>query len=311
MNKIAVSLLFLLNAIFSVVNASTNFSNYKLVVVVEEANKKLFEKLDPQEQQVYTNEIDAYNSLIKKQIDLFWKMGTVQYLTKVKVDALIDAKTSATFYLKYTKFSFNYADASAYKTSNKLYTRRNQVEENYIKKQLPYRAASFELKRCDLPETDAAIAFVAMPSIKNNEADFVYAVKSLVLQLTYKNNGTTEVQLMKMYIKNAPHLKELTLLVNPENLERNDPAFMKENYKHNFKITSQDEIDQAILKGDTTKAIALAIPNADGSFSFKVVDAASMEILAQSGSIPPSEYYPELNNKIKANNLQEFIHYIE
>jgi hypothetical protein len=49
----------------------------------------------------------------------------------------------------------------------------------------------------------------------------------------------------------------------------------------------------------------------DGSFIFKVFDASTMEVLGQSASIPPSEYYPELNNKIKGNHLEDFTHYCD
>jgi hypothetical protein len=36
-----------------------------------------------------------------------------------------------------------------------------------------------------------------------------------------------------------------------------------------------------------------------------------MEILGQTATIPPSEYYPELNNKIKVNHLVDFTQYCD
>ena len=116
---------------------------------------------------------------------------------------------------------------------------------------------------------------------------------------------------MKMYIKNAPHLKELTLLINQNEIEEQAKEEVKNHYKYAIQIVNNSAIENAILTADKTKAICLVMPNPDGSFAFKVFDAFNMEILGQTATIPPSEYYPELNNKIKANHLEDFTHYCD
>jgi hypothetical protein len=292
--------------------SQANFTNTKLIVLIEEPNKKIEEKLNPIELTSYHQEIEHYNLNLKKCIDLYWKIGVKpEFVNSAAFSKIVEAKTPNTLLLINSKFNFNYADFSAYKLTNKLYDNRAAIVENYSKKQLPYRATIFELKRADLPFETSAIATAIMPSVKQEEANLIYAVKSLALQIDYRNKGTTEVQLMKMYIKNAPNLKKLTLLLNQSEIDESIIRDLKTHYKLNFLLVSKEEIDQAILTADATKAIALVFPNMDGSFIFKVFDASTMEVLGQSASIPPSEYYPELNNKIKGNHLEDFTHYCD
>lgn len=289
-----------------------SFANHKLVVLIEEANKKIEEKLDPNELANYRQEIENYNLQLKKSVEQYWKVGAkAEFVTKEQFNIIIESRSANTLVLMNSKYNFNYVDYSSYKLSNKLYDKKDAIVENYSKKQLPYRATTLELKKADLPLTSAPIATALMPSIKQDEAQLVYAIKSMALQIDYRNKGTTEVQLMKMYIKNAPHLKELTLLINQNELDETTKTEIKTHYKLPFQLVNKEDIDKAILNADATKAIALVFPNADGSFTFKVFDAANMETLGQTATIPPSEYYPELNNKIKANHLEDFTHYCD
>ena len=290
----------------------TNFATSKLVVLIEEPNKKIEEKLAPDELKIYYQEIEQYNANLKKVIEQYWKIGVKpSFVDKVQFNKIVSDKTANTLVLINSKYNFNYADYSNYKLSNKLYKSKNEIVENYSKKQLPYRAVILEIKKADMPPESASVANAVMPSLKQDEAELVYAVKSLALQLDYRIKGTTELQLMKMYIKNAPHLKELTLLINQSDLDENAKANIENHYKFSYQLVSKDEIEKAILTADKTKAICMVIPNPDGSFAFKVFDASSMEILGQTATIPPSEYYPELNNKIKVNHLEDFTQYCD
>jgi hypothetical protein len=292
--------------------SQVNFANSKLVVIIEEPNKKIEEKLAPDELKIYQQEIEHYNANLKKVIEQYWKIGSKpSFVNKVQFNKIVSDKTVNTLVLTNSKYNFNYVDYSAYKMSNKLYNSKDEIVENYNKKQLPYRATILELKKADMPIESTSVANAAMPSLKQEEAELIYAIKSLALQIDYRIKGTTEVQLMKMYIKNAPHLKELTLLLNQNDLEETAKADLKNHYKFSYQVVSKDEIEKAILNADKTKAICLVLPNPDGSFAFKVFDAASMEILGQTGTIPPTEYYPELNNKIKVNHLEDFTHYCD
>ena len=289
-----------------------NYAACKLFVIIEEPNKKMEEKMNPEELNNYHSEIEQYNLQIKKHVTQLWKIGEKpKFATKNEAQNLVESKASNTLILLNTKFSFNYSDYANYKLSNKLYASKDAIVENYSKKQLPFRASSIILKRADVADETPALAIAQMPQIKQTEADIIYAIKSLSLQIEYRSKGTTEVQLMKLYIKNAPHLKDLTLLLNSNDLDESVKSEVKMHYKFASELVMQEAIEKAILDADKTKAICLTIPNADGSFSFKVFDAANMEILAQSGSIPPSEYYPELNNKIKGNHLEDFTHYCD
>jgi hypothetical protein len=292
--------------------SQANFANSKLVVIIEEPNKKIEEKLAPDELKIYHQEIEQYNANLKKVIEQYWKIGAKpSFVDKVQFNKIVSDKTANTLVLINSKYNFNYADYSNYKLSNKLYKSKNEIVENYSKKQLPYRAIILEIKKADMPPESASVANAAMPSLKQDEAELTYAIKSLALQLDYRIKGTTEVQLMKMYIKNAPHLKELILLLNQNDLDETAKIDLKNSYKFSSQIVSDEEIEKAILTADKTKAICLVLPNPDGSFAFKIFDAANMEILGQTGTIPPSEYYPELNNKIKVNHLQDFTHYCD
>ena len=296
---------------FSVI-AQFNYSASKLMVIIEEPNLKMEEKMNPEELKNYQLEIEQYNLQIKKYVTQLWKIGDrPQFINKSEAKNLVESKALNTLILSNTKFTNNYNDYANYKLTNKLFASKDAIVENYSKKQLPFRASSIILKRADTADDAPAFAVAPMPSIKQSEADIIYAIKSLSLQMDYRSKGTTEVQLMKLYIKNAPHLKDLTLLINSHDIDESVKTEVKVHYKLAFEMVMPEAIEKAILQADKTKAICLTIPNTDGSFSFKVFDAANMEILAQSGTIPPSEYYPELNNKIKGNHLEDFTHYCE
>jgi hypothetical protein len=289
-----------------------NLGSFSLYVLIEEPNKKIEEKLSPDELKNYHAEIEIYNSNLKKVVEKYWQIGAKPlFVDKANFDKILGEKASNTLVLINSKYSLNYADYSSYKLSNKLYINRDVVVENFNKKQLPYRSTILEIKRADKPIESSSVANALMPSLKQDEAELTYAIKSLALQIDYRIKGTTEVQLMKLYIKNAPHLKELTLLINQSDLDEVAKSELKSHYKFQCAIVSKAEIDQAIITADKTKAITLVMPNSDGSFTFKVFDAFNMDILGQSATIPPSEYYPELNNKIKINHLEDFTHYCD
>lgn len=306
-------LLLFLSILFSFkAQCQASLANSQLVVLIEETNKKIEEKLTPEELKNYQEEIKLYNENLKIVVEQFWKIGTKpRFVDKLEFNKIIADKTANTLLLSNSKYSFNYVDYSAYKMSNKLYSNRDVVVENYNKKQLPYRATILEIKKAEIPFESNSLATASMPSLKQDFSALIYALKSLCLQIDYRIKGTTEVQLMKMYIKNAPHLKELTLLIDQNNIDETIKDEIKNHYKLPFQIVHKEVIDDAILKGDKSKAICLVFPNSDGSFAFKVYDAASMEILGQTATIPPSEYYPELNNKIKLNHFEDFTHYCD
>ncbi len=290
--------------------AQNNFKNYTLLIPEEKPIPKIEEKLNSTELESYRNEIESYNVMLKKCVSKYWLPDIkVEYVSKEKIQTLVASKAQHILYLVNTKYSFNYADKSSYLLSQKLYNKRNEIVENYSKKQLPYRACRFELRIASNPAQSQPLIMVPMPSVVQAEADLVYAIKSLALQIDYRNKGVTEVQFMKMYIKNAPKLKELTLLLNKEDVDYEIQSNIAQYYSLPFVLCDFKAIEQAILNADNKKAFNMTIPNADGSFSFKVMAASTMEVLGQSGSIAPSEYYPELNNKIKAKQLGEFTHY--
>jgi hypothetical protein len=311
--KLKIFALFILIAANAVVAKANKLDeNTILVVLVEEMNKKMVDKLNPSELESYKLDIENYNTNIVLAVKQYWKHGSkVEYKSKQELDALIAQKKSNTLYLIYSKYTFNYADVSSYKLTNKLYANSMQVVENYNKKHLPMRASKIEVKWADEPVNTAAYATVQMPSVQPKMADFTYAIKNLNLQIAYKSKGTTEVQLMKMYIKNAPHLKELELHLNINDIEKNEESEIKSNYKYALKISPPEKINEIILTGDKTKAVQIKIPNDDGSFTFKIIDAATCDVLGSSSNIAPSEYYPALYDKLKVGNLIELIHYVD
>ena len=53
-----------------------NFNTCQLVVIVEEPNKKIEEKLKAPELQAYQQEVELYNSTIKKFINQYWTLSS-------------------------------------------------------------------------------------------------------------------------------------------------------------------------------------------------------------------------------------------
>jgi hypothetical protein len=289
-----------------------NLATSSLIILIEEPNKKIEEKLNPDELKNYQQEIENYNTSLKKCVEQCWKIeAKPTFVNKIQFNKIIEDKPANTLLLMNSKYNFNYADYAAFKISNKLYNSKDIVVENYSKKQLPYRASILEIKKADMSLESSALASALMPGLKQEVADLTYAIKSMALQIDYRTKGTTEVQLMKMYIKNAPHLKELTLLISQNDLDESAKTDIKNHYKLPVQIVNKEAIENAILTADKSKAICLVMPNPDGSFAFKVFDAFNMELLGQTATIPPSEYYPELNNKIKVNHLEDFTHYCD
>ena len=85
-----------------------------LIVVVEEPNLDLLNKLDDKQKAFYTKDISDYNDMMKQLMPKYWSYGSkVEFKTTSEVAALVKSKSKDYAYLEHTKFTVNYYGKSS------------------------------------------------------------------------------------------------------------------------------------------------------------------------------------------------------
>lgn len=97
-----------------------DFKNRTLLVIVEEQDQKLMSKLTPEQQTVYKQEIEEYNTLVKWAMETYYKVGNpVEYKPRKEVQEIIDNQDRKFAYLEFTKFSNNYITKTSFELVQK------------------------------------------------------------------------------------------------------------------------------------------------------------------------------------------------
>lgn len=271
-----------------------------LIVVLEEVNTKLNEKLKPEEQEMYRKDIEDYNTAIKEVIPAFWKFSTrVEYKTRAETDAIVKAKSKDYAYLEYNKYTVNFFTPAAFRA-----TMANKNSENKLSGRSmvggDYKTSDLNIRLTDQNPLGLPVYGVHMTDPFPNTADLAYGLKQMQLQFDYKMKGMDDLDINKLYKTNGKKLATITLLVDQLDTDMKIED-IKKAYPYPVEVVSKDKIDEAQLKSDAKYAIAVVIPYAGAKYGFMVVDAVTGEELGRSSP----EWNTGVSMRVPGNPLSD------
>jgi hypothetical protein len=288
--------------------------NRTLLVVTEEPNPKLTAKLSAAALDSYNKDIEDYNKNIKAAVTLCWKFNDkIDYKTRGEVDKLCKSKSKDYAYVDYNYFTVNCANAASYKATLGL---KDSTTGGIALVGGDYIATEMDICLTEDGPLAVPVFGVRMGSPFPNEADLVYGLKSIQLQLGYKLAGTKDNEINNMVKVNGKLLQNMTLLVDKNNTDLKIEE-IKKAYPYPVQLVSKEKIDQALLTSNDTVAFVIVIPLEGNNFSFEVLSAKDCTELARSnpdqntgvsiGGIGPIDEIKDMTkSKLKKDHFKIF-----
>jgi hypothetical protein len=104
-------------------------------------------------------------------------------------------------------------------------------------------------------DKNMAVGEMKLPFVDPSEADFIYGIQQMMSYFDYRLNEKSRKELKAEMSKNSLKLKEKTLLLDKELLEKGlTEQEIKTVYPYPFKITDRAEMDEAIINKDNKYA---------------------------------------------------------
>ncbi len=252
-----------------------------LLVVLEEPEKKLLDKLNPEEQANYQKDIADYNVNIKSAIAHCWKFTEqVEYRNRSEVIMLIKSKDKKSAYLESSKYKENFATPATFRAT---FNRKDIKDKPNLAMPMGdiYKVSELDIRLCDDNPLSPPVYGQFMLNVFPNKADLVYALKQIQIYFGYRLKDMSYGAVLKEANKNGAKLPSLTLLIDEQDTElKNDE--IKKVYPYPFELVKKEKIDEAILNADSKYAFAAVIPSGADSYLFEVYDAAEELELARS-----------------------------
>ena len=263
------------------------FKKRTLIVVVEEPRADLLGKLDAEQQAVYKQEIEEYNTLTKWAMDTYYKTSNpVEYKTRTEVEPIIKNKDKAYAILENVKFSEFYESKMGFE----------QVQKNrFIKEQNHLNGALFVkslISRIDIRFAENHESYIPelgeyFPNPFPTKAETAYVFKQIAATLDLREKGI-DYNKEEKHIKSEKKLKSLTLLISENDMDSKEDRekFLKA-YPNPVEIVSKEKFEEAILNNDARYAAVFTVPTIntdteDMQFYFFVYDCGSGLTLTKS-----------------------------
>ncbi len=243
----------------------------KLIVILEEPResviKKLTKKKKDSELDNYKAAVDEYNAEMKEVVEKYWpyKENGFEYKTYKQVQALKKAKNTkfAVLYCisqRPSTFSSGYASAEGLSwTWNIKEDSEDRDYFDYFTTMVVNQIEDFEstpIYSTPLPDifpTKASLVF----GINNTKSYFDYRIRK-------KKNGEkiNQQEVADNQVKeNAPKLKDMTLLIRKDLLNKELPeASIGTYYGYKFKVATKEEVDNAIMSQQEQTGYIVILP---------------------------------------------------
>ena len=275
-NKLLILLMLVSSTMFSQIGISKKddileIQKRTLIVVLEEANPKLTQKLEGDVLKQYKKDIDDYNSGIKEAIALVWKFNSkIEYKTRAEIEKLTKAKSKNYAYIEYNKFTTNCATYASYNATYQFLEGVGSKDITSIGGD--YYSTILNIRLTDDNPFGPPVYGVHLSNPFPNKADLVVGLKSILMHFKYKLEGLSDIQISKLFKNNAKALSSLTLLVNEDNTDLSIDE-IKKVYSYPVSIVKKDKIDDAILKSDSKSAFLIVIPYSNSSYTYEILSA--------------------------------------
>lgn len=236
-----------------------------LLVVLEETNQELLNKLDQPEKDFYTSEIEKYNKAIQELAPKYWKFSKVEFKPRAEVNKLVKSKSPAFAYLQFSKITSNMTNMSGIKMMMDLRDGSDPTIGG------AYSESALEVRLTENNPLSPPVYGVYMPSPFPTQGEIVYGLKQLQLQLKYKSEGLKDGAINAMMKENAKEMTKKTLLLDKARLGVKEEE-VKKYYPYPYELVTKERIDEAFLKEESDKVAFVFIPRSGDSYNPNIVD---------------------------------------
>lgn len=211
-----------------------------LLVVLNDVDKSIYGKLKGDEKNAYEQSVAEYNEGVKKAFASTWTFSkNVEYVTTSAYEAIADDKAKAS---QYAYFKL--------KIHNKAYV-SFAVPKTY----------TFDI---GLAEDKKPVYTMMFYTPNPNEADVTFILQQFQsyfkARVDRKANGKSAREQLAEVMAKAPMLKEKTLLIDRETIDKGVEEKMASLYKYKFQFCSKEFIDKAIIAKDASYAYIKMVP---------------------------------------------------
>ena len=220
-----------------------------LLVVLESPNEKVVKKLskkDPEGLKKYYNDIATNNAILKASMPVNWTASKeVKFIKSQELDNFKDKKNKG----KYAYFMPIVQDRSRSKMSTAGVIVTYSYAVYLTGDNTPVYSMMYGSESKD---------------VTVNEADLKFICQQMQNYFTYreelKGKKKSKQELIDEMYKNAEVLSQKTVLLDKEDLKEDLIEELGSIYKYNYKLTSKEEIDKAILNEDPNYAYLKVLP---------------------------------------------------
>jgi hypothetical protein len=245
----------------------TDFKQRTLVVVTEEPIDKVMKKMTPEQVEIYKQEIDEYNVLVKWAMDTYYKTGNpVEYKTRTEAEALkmSGAKTHA--FLEFTKFFENYDSKAGFEMVQKNRFAKEQTRLNGILS-LGSIFSRIDIRFAEdyriLANSQSVDPFYGqyLPNPFPDKAEMAFVFRQIVAALDFREKGITYDKAEKLLREEAKKMQSVTLLVAESDVDPGeDREKLLKAYKYPVEIVSREKITEVILNHSAQHAVVVTVP---------------------------------------------------
>ncbi|WP_282161387.1 hypothetical protein [Ulvibacterium marinum] len=254
MKKSILILLFILT--FNHINAQLGFGKIEdinrikevpLLVILQEKSEKTIKKITKSKKadiNQYYSDIESFNTAIRDGFENSWVFSNkIKFITTKELETY-NSKSNKRKYAYFQLLIDEGDDGFSLLESKGLITTYNYALYLTGQKKPVYSY----MYSSNLP----------------NSADFKFISQQiqnyLVGREKLKSGKKSRKEMVAEFNKNAHEIKNKTLLLNKEDLTENLIDEIKNIYKYDYKITTKDEIDKAILNNDESIAYLKVVP---------------------------------------------------
>lgn len=223
----------------------------KLIVIIEQPNKDLMQKLrrkgKTDEIKEYQDALDQYNAEMKEVVSKFWSFSAndIVYMTPDAVDKLHHSHDYAVLYCAtndgYGSEHLDWSPGGKDKIKTDGYT-----------------------QMCvELLEKSKPIYVLGIPDIFPSKADLVYGVTAIEYYFNYRLSHVkaSRKEVNEMLQQNQSILAHRTLLLRQDEISKKlKPEDIKKAYPYPYRVVSEDDMDQYVINADSNYAYTIIAP---------------------------------------------------
>jgi hypothetical protein len=239
--------------------------NRTLIVVVEQSNPKIIEKLKKKNKGSYIDDyrkaLDDYNDNMKDAVQKYWTFSSnVEYKTAEELESIVKSKSKDYAVLRCITMNGNYSGIDIYSGLNWTYTdfKNGQKEDNDY-----WESSTFlEVTLIEKADKFKPVFYFGLQDIFPLESDIIFGLRSTQWYFTQRANKAKAGEMRDMIKENALQLKDKTLVARKDLVDpKLTPNTIKSVYPNKFEEENADDYDQHIVNADDGYVMLVVSPS--------------------------------------------------